>query len=418
MNPAALGMVLKGFPRISETFISNEILLLERLGIPIRIFSMRLPREPFCHPSVRAIGAPVFYLPTDLGRDFSRLLLGTALAAIHDPKRFRATLRTAEQRREASGNLGTIKHLLQAAFLGGYLLRQCPEVAHFHAHFAHSPSSVALFASQLTGRGFSFTAHAKDIYTSRPSQLAAKMAQARFVVTCTEYNRAYLRRVAPQNSTPIHCLYHGIDLALFQGQPQPGPARQPYHLLTVARLTAKKGIPTILQALKILKDQGLDFTYSLIGDGDDRDAILNAIFELGLADRCRWHGTLPHDRVVEAFAQADLFVLGCQVTDSGDRDGIPNVLVESLAMGVPAVATRVSALPELLIPGETGLLVEPEQPEQMAVAIEQALTDQDLRSRLQQQGRLRVARHFDNQQLVARLADLFRTAIPALPSSP
>lgn len=413
-SPPTLGMILKGYPRISETFISNEILLLEQQGIPVRIFSMRYPRESFTHASVQRIRARVDYLPTELLPDFSRLFMPTALLAVREPSRFLAALALAGRRFRRNRSLATIKHLLQAGYLVQRLLRHAPEVVHLHAHFAHSPTSVALFASLMSGLPFSFTAHAKDIYTANQEQLREKIRLASLVVTCTEYNRQYLQRVAGNGATPVHCVYHGIDLGLFSGPGQRPAPRPPYRILTVARLTAKKGIPTILAALARLRDRGIDFRYTLIGDGDDRDRVMDRIFALGLQERCRWPGVLPHEQVIGAFARADLFALGCTVAGNGDRDGIPNVLVESLAMGLPAVATRVSALPEIVHDNATGLLVPPDDPAAMADAMNRLLTDERLRHRAMHQGRELVAARFDNRNLIKRLASIYCNAIPAL----
>lgn len=408
-----LGMILKGYPRISETFISNEILLLEQMGIRVRIFSMRHPRESFCHGSVRRIQAQVDYLPTELHEDFARLLLPAVLQAMRWPGRFRLALNKAGERFGRTHSMGTIKHLLQGCYLAN-LLHHSPDVVHLHAHFAHSPASVALFGSIMADIPFSFTGHAKDIYTQNRDQLREKIDMAELVVTCTGYNKQFLRKLAPNTQTPVHRVYHGIDLSLFHnanGRRRPKP---PYRILTVARMTAKKGIDTILEALALLKNRGIDFSYTLIGDGDERDTIIGEIIALGLQEQCRWLGTLPHEQVIKEFEQADVFVLGCRVARNGDRDGIPNVLVESLAMGLPAVGTTVSALPEIIRPGETGLLAEPDNPAELAEAMLEMLTNITLRENCIQRGHTLVADHFNNQQLIKDLAAIYQHTIPAL----
>ena len=195
-----LGMVLKGYPRISETFISNEILLLETLGVSIHIFSMRRPRESFSHASVKRIKAAVDYLPHELLRPIFPLLYHNMRLALKRPAAYRRALAMACARFRRTRKSATIKHLLQA----GYLVRRFlpgTGVTHLHAHFAHSPTSVAMFASILSGLPFSFTAHAKDIYTSNPRQLAEKIRLARFVVTCTGYNRDHLEALLKRAET-------------------------------------------------------------------------------------------------------------------------------------------------------------------------------------------------------------------------
>lgn len=414
MTRPVLGMVLKGYPRISETFIANEILLLEKQGIKVRIFSMRHPREPFCHENVRKIQARVDYLPTELFLEFPRLLLPGVLEAARQPFRFRKTLVQAGKRFQRTRNLATVKHLLQGAFLANRLLRSAPEVVHLHAHFAHSPTSVALFASMLGGIEFSFTAHAKDIYTTNTDQLREKMDLASLVVTCTEYNRKYLSGLANTASTPIYSVYHGIDLKIFNAPLRQELPQPPYRILTVARLTAKKGIPTVLKALALLRDRGIAFEYILIGDGDERDKIISLIHDLHLENCCRWKGTLSHDGVIDEFNRAHLFALGCEIGPDGDRDGIPNVLVESLAMGLPAVGTAVSALPEIIRADATGLLSEPGNSEAMAANMIRLLTDNTLRQRIISQGRALVQASFDNSRLIRDLAAIYCRNIPQL----
>jgi glycosyltransferase involved in cell wall biosynthesis len=406
-KPSVLGIILKGYPRISETFISNEILHLEKLGFSIQLFSMRRPRESFSHESVKQIRVGVEYLPETLLAPLPRFLYHNLLLARKRPGAYARALKTALMRLLRMRKAATIKHLLQAGYLVHRLLPG-RGVAHLHAHFAHSPTSVAMFASQMSGLPFSFTAHAKDIYSSDPRQLREKIEGARFVVTCTEYNRRYLMELPPGKTVPIHLIYHGIDIDLFSYSKKEKNPSPPYQVLTVARVTTKKGLPTVYRALRHLCDQGLSIRHTLIGDGEDRELILSLIGELGLNHLTRWLGTQPHDVVLEHYRRADLFVLGCEVAPNGDRDGIPNVFLESMAMGVPVVATRVSAIPELVEDGRTGLLVPPGQPENMAHAMARLLTEMGLRERVISEARERVIREFNNKALVRDLAQVYR----------
>lgn len=401
-----LGMILKGYPRISETFISNEILLLEKLGFEIHIFSMRKPRESFQHKSVDRIKARVDYLPETIRAHLPLLLRVNLCLAICNPRRYGKALKLALRRFARTRKTATFKHLLQAGLIVKHLLPPS-KVSHLHAHFAHSPTSVAMFTGILSRLPFSFTAHAKDIYTSHPGQLAQKIKMARFVVTCTEYNRRFLMHLSNRGRTPIYRIYHGIDLNLFNGGGGSRQPASPYHILTVARLTPKKGIPTVLAALKKLMEQGIKVRYTLIGDGDERESVLARIDTLGLAEICRWLGTLPHHEVLAQYQQADLFVLGCEVAQNGDRDGIPNVLVESMAMQVPVVATDVSAISELIQHDHTGLLVPPGRPDLMAAAMARFFVEKDLRTRIVAAAKERVQMAFDNTRLVGSLADIY-----------
>ena len=407
MPSSTLGYILKGYPRISETFISNEILILEQLGFKMRLFPMRHPREDFCHDSVKQIKAQVDYLPTELLLEFPRLLLPNIFLSIKRPALFKHGLGLAHRRYKRTAKLATFKHLLQAGYLTNHHLLNDTTLTHLHGHFAHSPTSVTMFAALLSGRTFSFTAHAKDIYTSNAKQLREKIRLAEFVITCTDYNRRYLEDIADGLDTPIHCIYHGIDLKLFSPTTDHTECEPPYKLLTVARMTEKKGLPTLYKALRILKDQNLPFKHTLIGDGDDKEKILQLISDLKLSDCCQCLGTRTHKEVLKQFEESDLFVLACEIAENGDRDGIPNVLVESLAMGVPGLSTTVSAIPEILLHNKSGITIAPSNPEIMAKNIQETLENKVLRDTIIQGGIKHTREHFDNRVLVAEMGNIF-----------
>lgn len=408
MQNTTLAYILKGYPRISETFISNEILLLEQLGFSIHLIPMRHPRENFCHDSVKQIKAPVDYLPTEILQEFPRLLLPNILQAAKQPEKYREGLLQAAKKFRKSRKMATIKHLLQAGYLTNNILSKHPDIQHLHGHFAHSPTSVTMFSSLLSGLPFSFTAHAKDIYTAKPDHLQEKVAAAKFAVTCTQHNAEYLKQLAKGSDTTIHTIYHGIDTELFNSKGANLTPSAPYRIMTVARMTEKKGLPTIYKALAILKDKGIAFQHTLIGDGDDRQQIVELLSELQLNDCCTLAGTKTHDQVLETFKESDLFILGCQIAESGDRDGIPNVIVESLAMGVPALATNVSAIPEILEHEKTGLVVPPLEPETMAENILRFLTDTELRKTCINTGQKVVRSGFNNYDWTVKLAETYR----------
>ncbi|TVQ97821.1 MAG: colanic acid biosynthesis glycosyltransferase WcaL [Desulfovibrionales bacterium] len=411
-------MVLKGYPRISETFISNEIQLLEEQGLRIHIFSMRRPRESFSHASVKRITARVTYLPESLFWGLPSLIRANVRLLHETPAIWRAGVRLLLKRYSGAPKKHTwLKHFLQAGCMVAAmrdLARNGQPVGHIHAHFAHTPTSVALYAARMSGVPFSFTAHAKDIYTQQPSRLLAKMRQARFVITCTRYNREHLEtlvrtmeRLEDAAFPPMHTVYHGIDLSLFAFHDPRIVVHPPYNILTVARLVRKKGVPTVLRALRLLQDRGIDFVHTLVGSGSDRRPIQAFIRELGLQDQVRLTGTITHEEVVKLYGKADLFVLGCREAEDGDRDGIPNVVAEALAMGVPVAATNISGLPELVRHGQTGLLAPCDDAASLAANMERLLTDRDLRSRVIAAGRKRVEEVFDNRVLTQHLAEVY-----------
>jgi glycosyltransferase involved in cell wall biosynthesis len=401
-----LGVVLKGYPRLSETFISNEIRLLEKKGYAIHIFSMRKPRETFSHSSVKEIKAQVTYLPSTLYSSLHRFLIPNLRALARHPHGYRSAFRGAFNRYSRSRHTHHFRHLLQAGYLVGKGMAG-RNITHLHAHFAHSPTAMTMWASTISGVPFSFSAHAKDIYTSNPKRLRERMEQAKFAITCTNYNRDYLRRLAPRGA-PIYPVYHGSDLSLFSDDGRPVQAEPPYTILTVARFVEKKGLPTVFRALSLLREQGVPFQYVLVGTGDEEDSLRALLAELGLDAVTTLTGALPHEDVIRLYRQAELTVLGCQVASNGDRDGIPNVLVESMAMGVPVAATDISGIPELVRNGDTGLLVPSKDPERLAQAMKRLLTDGDLRARVIPAARRWVRQQFDNAAQIEEVVRVFR----------
>ncbi|MGA7874020.1 MAG: glycosyltransferase [Desulfoferrobacter sp.] len=413
-NKHPLGMILKGYPRISETFISSEILLLESLGIPIEIYSLKQPREDFSHEKVNAIKAPVTYMPEYVLPHWQTLLQSNWIAWRNLGNRYLTNLDAAIRRAYERRTTATLRHFLQAGHLTAVRLLGRP-VTHIHAHFCHTPTSVALFASQLTGRPYSFTAHAKDIYTSDPDQLARKIDSASFVVTCTKHNARYLAQLSSEESdrvpkTAIYTIYHGIDLDFFtfDHRPTPGP---PYKILSIGRHVAKKGYDDLFMAAKLLDEAGLDFQLVQIGSGEITSELKAIVRNLGIQHKVKMLGTLPHEGVIEHYRSAHCFALACKVAPNGDRDGIPNVLVEAMAVGLPVVATQVSAIPELVEDGISGTLVEPENPASLAHGIMRILLNPEKFEKQQEQARAKVEMEFDSRRCVTQLCELFKKAL-------
>ncbi|MGV8075249.1 MAG: glycosyltransferase [Syntrophobacteraceae bacterium] len=407
-----LGMILKGYPRISESFISTEILLLESLGIPIDIYSLRQPRENFSHKHVERIKAPVSYMPEYVLPNWRRLFKSNLLLWRQQRGHYQRCLAGAISRAFKRKKGATLRHFLQAGHLAATCLANS-SVAHLHAHFCHTPTSVALFASELTGIPFSFTAHAKDIYTTEPEQLVRKMQEARFVVTCTRYNASYLNNLARDAACPppVHTIYHGIDLDFFSFEPSISLPQPPYKVLSIGRLVPKKGYDDLLKALKLLDQEGLDFEFVHIGSGEMERQIVEMATELGLGRRVRMLGALSHEEVLSHYRDAHCFALACKVAPDGDRDGIPNVLVEAMAVGLPVIATNVSAIPELVENGLTGALVEPANPAAMAEAVHRVLVHAEDYRECVARARKRVEEDFDNRRCVLHLYRLFEKAL-------
>jgi len=253
------------------------------------------------------------------------------------------------------------------------------------------------------------TAHAKDIYVNRPDLIRAEIGRAQAVVTCTDYNRRYLlSRFSSACDGKLRCIYHGLDLSQFEFR---GPAARdtgPPLILSVARLVEKKGLSNLIAAADLLRRRGRRFRVEIIGNGPLRQALEARIGEFALNDHVRLLGAQPHGAVHQAYLRAAVFALPCIITANGDRDGIPNVLLEAMASGVPVVATRVSGIPELIDAECDGLLVEPNSPEKLADAIDRLLEHPELGEWLARAARSKIEAHFSVEDGAKQLLELFR----------
>lgn len=398
---STVGYILSAWPRLSETFILNEVVALERLGGRLRIFSIKNPNNDPVHAKVAEVRAPV----TNLSIVSHRRAIWQANLRFffRRPVRYCQTLLQAMRFRRHC-----VRRFFQAGYLAEILSRE--PVAHLHAHFAHDPTLVAMFTHRLTGIPYSFTAHAKDIYVKTPPEvLRAEAELAQAVVTCTEYNRKYLvDQVGLRLNGKLHCIYHGLDLSQFKFKwPRDSQTGAPI-IVSVARLEKKKGLDDLVCAAAILRRRGHRFQVEIIGDGPLRQALETRVMQLGLNDRVRLLGALPHEGVCSAYQRASIFALPCIVAADGDRDGVPNVLPEAMASGVPVVATPISGIPELIETELHGLLVPPNSPEMLADALDRLLTQPELCDRLARAARAKVEARFSKDVNSARLLALFQ----------
>lgn len=268
---------------------------------------------------------------------------------------------------------------------------------HIHAHFANVPTTVAELIHGFTGLPYSFTAHAKDIYRSGAAELDRKISKAEFVLTCTEYNRQYLSAISTSD-TRIHCVHHGIDLSLFDGRKHSSEAAAPTDtlplILSVGRFCEKKGYPYLIRACRILQDQGVKFRCAIVGYGPMRDELEALIAQLDLQGNVSLAGKMTQDGIAEMYRTAAVFALPCLVTDDGDRDGIPNVLIEAMAQRLAVVSTDVSGISELVEPANNGLLVPEKNADALADALALLLAQPALRKQMGDRGREKVTGHF------------------------
>lgn len=411
-QPGTILLVLKGYPRLSETFIAQEILGLQQAGLRLVIVSLRHPTDKYRHPIHDQITAPLLYLPEYLYQEPLRVLRGLwrgwrrpgwgqALAA---------WLR--DLLRDPTPNRG--RRFGQALVLAAELPA---DAVSLYAHFLHTPASVARYAALLTGLPWSVSAHAKDIWTSPDWEKREKLADCQWLVTCTASGADHLRSLAPDPAR-VDLVYHGLDFTRFAAFDRPLTQRNgsdpadPVRILSVGRLVAKKGTDDLLAALGQLRD--LHWRLTHIGGGPlaaDLRALASA---LGIADRIEWLGAQSQDIVLAQYRAADLFVLASRIAEDGDRDGLPNVLMEAQSQALPCLSTAVSAIPELILADQTGLLVPPSDPPALAAALTRLIRDPDLRQRLGQAGCDRVQQDFTHDAGIARIA----AKLCASPSTP
>jgi glycosyltransferase involved in cell wall biosynthesis len=404
-----VAFVLKGYPRLSETFIAQEILALERRGLDILIVSLRHPTDRAIHPTHRQIRAALLYLPEYLHREFVRVWRGWLRSRKQAGYRAARAAWLSDLWRDPTPN--RIRRFGQALVLAAELP---DDVGHIHAHFLHTPASVARYTALLIGLDWTVSAHAKDIWTLPEREKRSKLVEARWIVTCTESARRHLADLTSRPDAVWLC-YHGVDLARFGPPPVKSSShdgsdpQQPVVILSVGRAVAKKGYDDLLEALALLP-AGLHWRFVHIGGGVLGAALRRQAERLGLAHRIEWRGAMAQPEVLAAYREADLFVLASKIAKDGDRDGLPNVLIEAQSQGLACISTSVSAIPELIGQSVTGLLVPPSNPMALAEALERLIRDPVKRAEFGTAGERRVRRLFSVEDGIDLLAARFGVA--------
>ena len=406
MTGPRLVVVVKGYPRLSETFIAQELRGLELAGFDLTIVSLRHPTDKKRHPVHQEIEADLLYLPEYLHQEPLRVLRGL-LQAVRYPGFWRLLPSFARDlRRDPSRN--RLRRLGQAAVL----VREWPaDAGLLHAHFIHTPASVADYAARIRGMGWSVSAHAKDIWTQGDWELRGKLARARWAVTCTASGFAHLQSLAIDPGR-VHLSYHGLNLDRFPAFDGARPARDgrdpsdPVQLVSVGRAVPKKGYDVLLHALARLPAD-LHWRFDHMGGGGDLAKLQALADDLGIADHCRWRGAVDQTEVLAAYRAADIFALASRITADGDRDGLPNVLVEAASQTLACVASDISGIPELISDPTLGWLVPPEDSAALALTLQEAITDPDLRAAKGAAVAAKVRGHFDYRTSIDQLVKLF-----------
>ena len=391
--------VLKRYPRLSETFIVNEMLELQRQGVDLTIVAKKESGESLVHENVRALRAPIYYLPSISTKDFH---LRAHLKYSDASRRIHPQLLAGAMTQEDHGTL------MQAAVIAPFL--HSLGVTHVHAHFATWAATLASFVGRLAGLPFSITAHAKDIYheSVNAASLTTKLEHAQFVITVSEFNKDYLEKMlaAEQRRGRIIRLYNGIDLEQFPYSPV-AEEQEPPLILGVGRLVQKKGFSDLIAACNIVKKRGKPFRCAIIGDGEERSHLEAQIRRHDLHDDVQLLGAKTQNEVVQFMKRSTIFVLPCKIGDDGNRDGLPTALLEAMAIGVPVISTKVTGIPEIITHKKTGLLVEENDQKGLATAMEVLLTSEFLRKEFSRGARLKVQETFDLARNVRTLKEHF-----------
>jgi colanic acid/amylovoran biosynthesis glycosyltransferase len=406
-RPHALAYLGRILPVGSETFVVREIVALRHLGLSVKVFSLNPPEAGVCHPE-----AP------DLAREAEVLIqprnplfwLAHLIFALRFPVRYFHCLYAYVL--TPAGPSGSRRRCLSYFMVAPFaaLRLRAAGIQHLHAHFANAPANVALMAAALAGISFSFTAHAYDIFVDQ-LLLPAKLAAAAFVACISRYNRRYLEEHYPQaRRAHLEVVRNGLDTARFC--PHPHPQRAPPCIIAVGRLVETKGFHVLVEACARLRGQGLSCQCLIIGEGPEAGRLRDLVNDFGLTDRVVLIGKLSPAELMPYYRQADMLAMPACVRNR-DADGIPTVLIEAMAMEIPVVATWVSGIPELVVDGQTGLLIDPDDAAALAAALALLLRDQDMARRLARAGRDLVVSQYRDEISARQLRDLFGAAIEA-----
>jgi len=404
-----IAIVVKGYPRLSETFIAQELLALEARGRDLEIWSLRHPTERAVHPMHKKIKARVTYLPEYLYEEPLRVLKG-ALWCLGQ-KGLGATLKAFWRDLKRDFTANRVRRLGQAFVMA----REMPsDVKHLHVHYLHTPASVVRYAALLTGRTWTFSAHAKDIWTTPDWEKREKMQEALWGVTCTEHGAEKLQALSEPGRVAL--VYHGLDLSRFPSPPEKRSARNgadpmdPVRIVSVGRAVAKKGYGDLIQALAALPSD-LHWRFAHIGGGELLSSLKKQAQQAGISDKVIFLGLKAQPDIIALLREADLFVLPSKKAASGDRDGLPNVIMEAASQGLAIVATDFAGIPEFVRDGVEGRLVPPGDWESLSNALNLLARDPEQRAALGEAAYRRLRQDFSMEGGIDKLDERFRALV-------
>jgi len=385
------------------------MLALERLGLELEIGSVYPPLTSLRHEHVSCLRAPIHYAPP---QEILRISEKNAKIAGRWPRDL-----VEQHERKYGPGVKAEQRARNALYFADFFARN--QVDHVHVHFANRAAHTALFLKEISGIPFSVTAHGQDFMKDLGSDdlLREICAAAEFVAAETDYSRELICQRCPDSAAKIHRVYNGIDLEHFptpaQGTTNPVP-----RIISVGRLVPFKGFEYLVDACAELARRGFDFVCHIVGDGPLRDRLGAKIDMLNLSSRINLLGSLSQRAVLEKIQAADIFALASVIDAQGASDVFPTVILEAMSSARPVVSTRLAGIPELVVDGETGVLVSPGDTAALTCALEQLLRDPELRLRFGRAGRARIEQHFRIEDTVAPLLKLFeRTSTNSAKSS-
>jgi glycosyltransferase involved in cell wall biosynthesis len=417
-----IAYIVRSWPRLSQTFVLNEILQLQRHGYEIEIFGMTPSGESLVQEGVGEIKGPVRFLDEALKAPLVSLVSDHATIFAGHPIRYLSTIAFLLRRADLTAGYTTTTRragFLQSVYLAARLgerRRAGEPVAHVHSHFAHDPTLIALLVKKLTGISYSFTAHARDMLQIPATSLAERIRHASAVVSICRANVDYLKQIAPETSGDKFRVVHtGIDLDAFVPAKERRTSAGVPLIVAVGRLVEKKGLLDLVAALERVRAGGRGFRCAIYGEGPLRGELERAIATRSLGDCTELAGAHTQASLRDVLPGADVFALTPFVTRDGDSAGLPCVILEAMACGLPVVSTRVAGIPEAVVHGVTGLLAEPRDIAAIAAHLETLLDDEALRKRLGANGRAAVVRQWSAGTAADQLAAVFVGASGSTP---
>src|SRR5438552_11855702 len=396
-----LGYLYSRYPVISQTVCDAEMLALERRGIELVIGSVYPPLTSLRHEYIARLRAPIHYAPP---QEILKILERNAKTTGKWPR----NLVEKHDHKYGPGAKAELR-ARNALYFADFFTRT--NVDHVHVHFANRAAHTAVFLKEISGIPFSVTAHGQDFMKDLGSDdlLREICAAAEFVAAETDYSRDLLRQRCPASAAKIHRVYNGIDLERFPARGSPNGSRIP-RIVSVGRLVAFKGFEDLIDACVELARWRVDFVCEIIGDGPLRETLQSKIKQLDLSSRVNLLGSLSQSAVLEKLQTADLFTLASTTDAQGATDVFPTVILEAMASARPVVSTRLAGIPELVLDGDTGILVSPGDASALTEALQRLLYDREVRLRYGHAGRARIEQHFQIENTVAPLLKLLEAA--------